>query len=426
MKSSAATRDARPIFLSLKSTAARALILGGFLRGPAHAAEEKLAFNRDIRPILSENCFQCHGTDPAHREGKLRLDERESATRDRDGHADIAPGKPDESEMILRLLSKDDDERMPPPNANKHVTPDQIALLKRWIAEGATYQKHWAFIPPEKAPLPNVVAQKVAGTSVPVASARHDRLKSIPLSPTNPIDGFVLVRLAREGVAPSPAAAPETWLRRTSFDLTGLPPTPTELDAFAADVVQRGEPAYAAATDHLLASPHFGERLAIDWLDVARYADTHGFSNDSARTMWRWRDWVIDAFNANLPYDRFIVEQLAGDLLPTPTLEQRIATGFGRNHVINSEAGIIAEEYRVEYVADRVRTVSTAWLGLSLECARCHDHKFDPIPQRDYFRLFAFFNNLPDHGEDGRAANAYPTLPAPTVQPHGVWLWGLG
>jgi len=352
-----------------------------------------LEFNRDIRPILSENCYHCHGQDAAHREGKLRLDEFESATRDRDGYAVIAPGKPDDSELILRLISTDDEERMPPPNSNKHVTPAQIQTLRQWIAEGAVYQKHWAFTVPQHAALPSARQE---------SWARH------------PLDRFVLAPLEREGLSPSPEATPEMWLRRASFDLTGLPPTPAELDGFAADVARRAEPAYGAAVDRLLASPHFGERLAIDWLDAARYADSHGFNNDSTRTMWRWRDWVIEAFNANLPYDRFITEQLAGDLLPQPTLNQRIATGFGRNHVINSEGGIIEEEYRVEYVADRVRTLSTAWLGLTMECARCHDHKFDPIPQRDYYRLFAFFNNVPELGEDGRVANAIPLIPAPT------------
>ena len=351
-----------------------------------------LEFNRDIRPILSENCFQCHGQDPAHREGKLRLDDRADATRPRPGNPAIAPGKPDESEILFRLLSTDDEERMPPAKSHKHVTPEQVALLKRWITEGANYQPHWAFRPPTRATLPAPVSQLSA----------------------HPIDRFILTRLAREKLTPSPAAPPATWLRRASFDLTGLPPTPAELDTFTAAAAQHGEAAYAAAADRLLASPHFGERLAIDWLDAARYADTHGFNNDSSRSMWRWRDWVIDAFNANLPYDRFLTEQLAGDLLPSPTLEQRIATGWGRNHVINSEGGIIEEEYRVEYVADRVRTLSTAWLGLTFECARCHDHKFDPISQRDYYRLFSFFNNVPEHGEDGRVANAVPMLPAPT------------
>ena len=360
---------------------------------------EKIQFNRDIRPILSENCFHCHGQDANHREAKLRLDDRDNAVVDRDGRFVIAPGKPEESELIFRLLSNDPEEQMPPPKSNKHVTPDQTALLRRWVAEGATYEKHWAFIAPVRAPVPRPVSQ---------LSALNSQL------PPNPIDAFVLARLATEKLSPSPAAAPETWLRRASFDLTGLPPTPAELDAFAGDVKKSGESAFAAAVDRLLASPHFGERQAIEWLDAARYADTHGFNNDSTRTMWRWRDWVIDAFNDNLPYDRFITEQIAGDLLPQPTLEQRIATGFARNHVINSEGGIIEEEYRVEYVADRVRTLSTAWLGLTMECAKCHDHKFDPVTQRDYYRLFAFFNQTSERGEDGRVANAVPMIPAPT------------
>jgi len=367
-----------------------------FVATPFALAEESrpLAFNRDIRPILSENCFHCHGQDAAKREGKLRLDEREVAVRPRDDIAAIVPGKPDESEMIRRLASTDPTEQMPPPDSHKHVTLAQAERLRQWIAQGAPYQKHWAFEAPERAPLPEVKFSRWA---------------------RGPLDRFVLSRLEREGLTPAPAALPETWLRRVSFDLTGLPPAPAELDAFAAEVARRGESAYGAAVDRLMASPHYGERQAIEWLDAARYADTHGFNNDSTRTMWRWRDWVIGAFNANLPYDRFITEQLAGDLLPRPTLEQRIATGFGRNHVISSEGGIIAEEYRVEYVADRLRTFSTAWLGLSLECARCHDHKFDPVTQRDYYRLFAFFNNVPEHGEDGRVANAIPFIPAPTT-----------
>ncbi len=368
----------------------------------ASETPEKIQFNRDIRPILSENCFHCHGQDAHHREAKLRLDEREDATRDRDGFFIIAPGKPEESELIARLLSKDPDEQMPPPTSNKHVTPEQTALLRRWVAEGAAYEKHWAFVAPVRAPIPKIELPSAA-------TVQHPKSKI-----QNPLDAFVLARLKAEKLAPSPAAAPETWLRRASFDLTGLPPTPAELDVFAADVKKRGEPAFADAVDRLLASPHFGERQTIEWLDAARYADTHGFNNDSSRTMWRWRDWVNDAFNANLPYDRFITEQIAGDLLPQPTLEQRIATGFARNHVISSEGGIIEEEYRVEYVADRVRTLSTAWLGLTMECAKCHDHKFDPVTQRDYYRLFAFFNQTSERGEDGRVANAVPMIPAPT------------
>jgi hypothetical protein len=366
-----------------------------FAGGVGAGAAAPLEFNRDVRPILSENCFPCHGQDAAKREAKLRLDDPASAGRIHDGYAAVVPGRPDESELLRRLTSPDPNEVMPPPESHKRVTPEQVAVLRQWIAEGAEYQKHWAFVPPRRPALPAVRAAEW---------------------PRTPVDRFILARLEREGLAPSVTAAPETWLRRAAFDLTGLPPTPAELDAFAADVARRGEPAYPAAVERLLVSPHYGERQAIEWLDAARYADTHGFNNDAARTMWRWRDWVIAAFNANQPYDRFLTEQLAGDLLPRPTLAQRIATGFGRNHVINSEGGIIDEEYRVEYVADRVRTLSTAWLGLTLECARCHDHKFDPVTQRDYYRMYAFFNNVPEHGEDGRVANAVPWIPAPTPE----------
>ena len=377
--------DLRPATLGRVFPVGALLVLSALSAAP-------LDFNRDVRPILSENCFQCHGQDPAKREAKLRLDERDSATHVRDGFAAILPGRPDESEVIRRIVSTDPTEVMPPPESHKRVTPAQAALLRQWITEGAPYAPHWAFIPPQTPALPEV------------RRATWSR---------NGIDRFVLARLEREGLAPSAEAAPGRWLRRAAFDLTGLPPTPAELEAFAADVARRGEPAYAAAADRLLAAPHYGERQALEWLDAARYADTHGFNNDSSRSMWRWRDWVIDAFNANLPYDRFLTEQIAGDLLPQPTLEQRIATGFARNHVINSEGGIIDEEYRVEYVADRVRTLSTAWLGLTMECARCHDHKFDPVTQKDYFRLFAFFNHVPEHGEDGRVANAIPMIAAP-------------
>ena len=356
---------------------------------------EDIRFNRDIRPILSENCFYCHGQDPKHREAGLRLDVRDEATKAHDGVIAIIPGKPEQSEMLKRLLSHDADEQMPPPESNRKVTPAQIELIRRWIAQGAPYEKHWAFVPPEKAPAPKVTD---------AAWVRQ------------PFDRFVLAKLEAEKLKPSAEAKPATWLRRASFDLTGLPPTPTDITAFEADVSLRGELAYVAATDRLLGSTRFGERLAQDWLDVARYADTHGFNNDSSRSMWRWRDWVIGSFNAGVPFDRFITEQLAGDLLPNPTPDQRLATAFNRNHVINSEGGIIDEEYRVEYVADRVRTTSTALLGLTTECARCHDHKYDPITQKDYYRMFAFFNNVHEYGEDGRVANAVPLLVTPTAE----------
>ena len=372
-------------------TAPRAVLLLLILVSALSA--EEIRFNRDIRPILSENCFFCHGQDPKHREAKLRLDVRAEALLEHDSGFAIVPTHPEKSEIIKRLLTHNPDDQMPPPASNRKVTPAQIELIKRWISQGAPYEKHWVFIPPEKAPSP----------------ALTDRTWA-----RQPFDRFVLAKLDAEKLKPSAEAKPGVWLRRASLDLTGLPPTPADIALFERDALRHGEAAYASAAERLLASPRFGERLAQDWLDVARYADTHGFNNDSGRTMWRWRDYVIESFNANLPFDRFVTEQLAGDLLPKPTLDQRIATAFNRNHVINSEGGIIEEEYRVEYVADRVRTASTALLGLTTECARCHDHKFDPITQKDYYRFFAFFNNVLEYGEDGRIANAVPLLVTPT------------
>ena len=359
----------------------------------AAAAAATLDYNRDVRPILAENCFHCHGQDPAKRKAKLRLDERDSAVAVRKGRAAIVPGKPTSSELIARITTSDADDLMPPADSHRKLTAEQITTLTRWIAEGAPYQRHWAFTPP------------VAATPPAVPDAAWAR---------SPIDRFIAARLAAEGLKPSPPAAPATWLRRVSIDLIGLPASPAETDAFIADLAKRGEAAYADAVDRLLASPRYGERQAQQWLDVARYADSHGFNNDSTRSMWRWRDWVIDACNADLPYDRFITAQLAGDLLPSATSDDRLATGFCRNHVINSEGGIISEEYRVEYVADRVRTLGMAWLGLTLECSRCHDHKYDPLTQRDYFKLFALFNQVDEVGEDGRVANAAPLMAAPT------------
>jgi len=341
----------------------------------AAGQEKRLDYGRDVRPILSENCFHCHGQDGKKRMAGLRLDTA--------GHKAVVPGKPAESPLFRRITEQRAGLRMPPASSNRHLTDEQVSVLRRWIEEGGEYAQHWAF----KAPV------RPAGTSV---------------------DFFVEKKLQAEGLKMNPAAPPGAWLRRVSLDLTGLPPPPDEVEEFAKEARTKGEPAYKAAVKRLLASPRYGERMAMDWLDVARYADTHGFNNDSARSMWRWRDWVIRAFNENKPYDRFLTEQLAGDLLPNPTLEQRIATGFGRNHVINSEGGIIEEEYRVEYVADRVRTLGMAWMGLTLECARCHDHKYDPVTQKDHYRFFAFFNNVPELGEDGRVANAVPMISAPT------------
>lgn len=356
----------------------------------APLAGEPLRFNRDIRPILSENCFHCHGQDAAQRKAKLRLDTAEGV---QEGGV-LVPGKPEESPLYTRLVTDDPEEKMPPPDSHRALTAEQIAKIRQWIEEGGAYETHWSFIPPQRHPLP-------------AAGNGWARV---------PWDAWVWHHLEQHGLRPSPEAPPEMWLRRVSFDLTGLPPSSDEIAAFRQAVAERGEAAYAETVDRLLASPRFGERLAADWMDVARYADTHGFNNDSARSIWRWRDWIIEAFNRDLPYDRFLTLQLAGDLLPNPTLDDLIATGFCRNHVINSEGGIIDEEYRVEYVADRVRTLGQAWLGLTLECARCHDHKYDPISTKDYYQLFAFFNQVPEWGEDGRVANAAPIIPAPTPE----------
>ena len=352
-------------------------------------------FTRDVRPILAERCFPCHGPDAALRQSGMRLDRRESATgRTLSGRVPIVPGDPDSSELVRRVGTADESVRMPPLSSNRAaLNPHQVDLLRQWIREGAAYEGHWAFSPPRKSAPP------------PVSDPSWVRSR---------IDPFVLGRLDAEGLAPSPEAGAAVWLRRMTLDLHGLPPSWPETVAFGRDAAHRGQRAFEEAVDRALASPRYGERMAMDWMDVARYADTHGYNNDSERSMWRWRDWVIDAFNSNLPYDRFITAQLAGDLLPDPTLDQRIATGFNRNHGINSEGGIIDEEYRVEYVADRVRTVGIAWLGITLECARCHDHRYDPISQRDYYRLFAFFNNQPEYGEAGRVANAAPFIAAPT------------
>ncbi|HEX6964019.1 MAG TPA: DUF1549 domain-containing protein, partial [Lacipirellula sp.] len=352
----------------------------------AAAAEAPVDFNRDVRPILAENCFHCHGADAAQRKAELRFDDRSSPLE----IGAIVPGKPAESSLIERISTGDPDLRMPPPDSHRRLTRQQIELLTRWVAQGADYEAHWAF--------------QTARRPEPPRVERGDW-------PQNDVDRFILSRLAAQGLAPSPRAPMPTLLRRISFDVTGLPPTPAQLAKW-----QAASDPIASALDELLASPHYGERMAADWLDVARYADTHGFNNDSLRTMWPWRDWVVDAFNANMPYDQFITKQLAGDLLPGGTPDDLVASGFNRNHVINSEGGIIDEEYRVEYVADRVRTMSLAWLGLTLECARCHDHKFDPISQREYYRVFAFFNNVDEIGEDGRIGNAAPLMRAPTSE----------
>lgn len=355
---------------------------------------DRLEFNRDIRPILSDNCFACHGPDEKTRQGGLRLDlSEQSRVKLASNKAAIIPGNVADSELVRRILATDPSEQMPPADSGKHLTSTQVDLLKKWIAQGAEYQAHWSFEP-------------LARPTVPLLGAdRHLR--------RNALDNFVQERLLQEHLQPSPEVDRERLLRRVSFDLAGTPPTLEEIDDFLAD---SAPDAYEKVVDRLLASPRYGERMALDWLDAARYADTHGFNNDTTRYMWRWRDWTINAFNSGMPFDQFVTEQLAGDLLPEPTVEQRIATGFNRNHVINSEGGIIPEEYRVEYVADRVHTTATILLGVSLSCARCHDHKFDPFTQREYYEFFAFFNNLNEQGEAGRVGNAEPTIKAPTAE----------
>ena len=369
----------------------------------AIAAEGRVEFNRDIRPILSDNCFACHGPDEKSRQAGLRLDlVEQSRAKLVSGKVAVAPGKVADSELARRIVAKDPNEHMPPPDSGKHLTAAQIDLLKRWIEQGAEYQAHWSFAPVQRPVVPQEGG--TGGLEIrPTGKAGWSR---------NAIDNFVLQRLTQERLSPAPEADRERLLRRLTLDLTGVPPTIEEIDGFLSDAAPD---AYDKVVDRLLASPRYGERMALDWLDAARYADTHGFNNDTTRYMWRWRDWTIDAFNQGMPFDRFITEQLAGDLLPEPTLDQRIATGFNRNHVINSEGGIIPEEYRVEYVADRVHTTATIVMGVSLGCARCHDHKFDPFTQREYYQFFAFFNNLNEQGEAGRVGNAEPTIKAPTL-----------
>ncbi len=330
-------------------------------------------FNRQIRPILSDSCFRCHGPDEGSREARLRLDVRDAALQPaKSGAVAIVPGDPARSELLLRIT--DEHDAMPPAETGKKLTPAEVALLRQWIAEGAPYAPHWAFVPPVALMPP---PPRVSGWA------------------RNEIDRFVLAKLEQEKLRPAAEADKATLLRRVSFDVTGLPPTVGALDAFLADT---RPDAYERVVDRLLASHHFGERMATDWLDAARYADSNGFFRDNTRQIWPWRDWVIQAFNRNQPFDQFTIEQLAGDLLPNPTPAQRIATGFNRNHMVTGETGVIDEEYRVEYVADRLETTSTVWLGLTVACARCHDHKYDPISQRDYYQLFAFFNSGVEKG----------------------------
>ncbi len=361
------------------------VVLG--LQSPAPGADPPVDFNRQVLPILSDNCFACHGPDAKTRKAKLRLDTKEGAFGElRSGGFAVVPGKPAESALVERITAADDEERMPPPKSGKKLKPEQVELLRRWVAEGAVWKPHWAFVAPTRPTLPAV---QDAGWV------------------RNPIDRFVLARLEQEGLKPSPEADKVALLRRVTLDLTGLPPTPAEVDAFLAD---KSPDAYEKVVDRLLASSRYGEHRARYWLDAARYGDTHGLHLDNYREIWPYRDWVIKAFNANMPFDRFVVEQLAGDLLPGATLDQQVATGFNRCHVTTSEGGSIEEEVYVRNVVDRVDTTGTVLLGLSIGCARCHDHKFDPVTQKDYYSLFAFFNSLDGPALDGNAARPAPTV----------------
>jgi hypothetical protein len=354
----------------------------------------RIPYDREIRPILSDRCFKCHGPDAQQRQAGLRLDEMEAAFKPAEsGKTPIVAGKPDASELVRRLFTEDADERMPPPDSDKQLSDAERELLRQWVAQGAEYRRHWSFVPPVRPALPNV---------------KNERWVQ------NPIDRFVLARLEQEGLSPSRRADNSTLIRRLSLDLTGLPPTLEEVDAFQQSAIRNPQSAIGSTVDRLLASPRYGERMALEWLDAARYADTHGYHIDSHRDMWKWREWVIEAFNRNLSFDRFTIEQLAGDLLPAATLEQKVASGFNRNHMINFEGGAIPEEYLNNYIVDRVNTTATVWLGLTIACTQCHDHKYDPLTQKDFYQLYAFFNNVPEQGLDGRKGNAVPLIKIPS------------
>ena len=372
--------------------------LVGILWLPAAHAQQRIRFDHDVRPILSNHCWSCHGQDESARQAGLRLDQRDAAlVAGESGNAAIVPGKPAESELIKRIHSHDPEVLMPPANAKKSLTEQQKLILEQWVKEGAEFTAHWAYTPPIRPEVPKTKQNSW---------------------PKNPIDAFVLKRLEDGQLSPREEAAPHVWLRRVTLDLTGLPPSIEELDAFEDELkTDAKEDVYAEVVDRLLKSPRYGERMAMQWLDAARYADTNGYNNDETRTMWPWRDWVIKAFTDGMPYDQFLTEQLAGDLLPDATVSQRVATGFSRNHVLTTEGGIFEEEYHVEYVADRVHTTATVFLATSFQCARCHDHKYDPLTQKEYYQFAAFFNNVPDKVVSyNQARMAEPLLRLPTPE----------
>ena len=358
--------------------------------GRCAGAAEPVRFNRDVRAILSAKCYRCHGPDESHREAELRLDQRDAALADRDGVRAIVPGKIEESELWHRVSSDDPAAVMPPPEAKLELTGREIEILRDWIAQGARYEGHWSFIKPATPAIPCPPRGGVV---------------------RNPIDAFVQRQLLAKGLRPSPEADRRTLIRRATLDLWGLPPTPGEIEAFLGD---KRPDAYERLIDRLLDSPRYSERMTLAWMDAARYGDTSVFHADGPRDMWPWRDWVLKAYSTNMPFDQFTIEQLAGDLLPNANTEQIVATGFNRNHGTTDEGGAIDEEYRVEYIVDRVKTTSMVWLGLTMECAQCHDHKYDPITQQDYYRFFAYFNQTGEKGMQTRNGNAEPRALVPT------------
>ena len=355
-------------------------------------ADNKVNFDRDIRPILSDNCFACHGPDAAQVKAKLRVDLRDSVTKLRDGGVAIVPGKPEKSELVSRIFAKDEFTIMPPPDSHKKLTARQKQLIKRWVAEGAEYTGHWSFVAPKRPRLPSVKNSKWI---------------------RNAIDRFILARLEAKGLKPSKEAKRETLIRRVSLDLRGLPPTLKEIEQFLKD---ESPHAYERMVDRMLASRHYGEKLARIWMDLARYGDTNGYHYDSTRQAWLWRDWVIKAYNDNMPFDRFTIEQLAGDLLPNATVWQKVASGFNRNTRYNEEGGADPAEWRIEYAKDRTRTLGQVWLGMTVGCAECHSHKYDPISQKEFYQLYAFFNSLDEPGAQGHRQKYPPYISVPTPE----------
>jgi len=355
-------------------------------------AVELLRFNRDIRPILSDNCFTCHGPDANARKAKLRLDVAEDGANYKGAYSVLTPGQPDSADLLARIVTTNPDDVMPPPATEKHVKPEQLELLRRWIAEGAAYEPHWAYVPPQRPATP--------------ATATHPWVR-------NPIDAFLLDRIQQEGIAPAPEADPVTLVRRLAFDLTGLPPQPEVARAFSANPT---EAAYEALVDEMLASPHYGERMAIDWLDQVRYADTNGFHSDEKRSIWPYRDYVIHAFNTNKPFDVFTREQLGGDLMPNAGREQKVAAAYNRLNQLTAEGGAQPKEYIAIYAADRVRTLTSVWMGSTVGCAQCHDHKYDPFSMKDFYSLSAFFADIQEQAVYGSGQRWDPIMELPTPE----------